>query len=360
MNIGMMCLWNAANGPSIHAELVGRAWVKMGHQLRVFSATRHPDARPTHQNDEDYVIRHFRVDQIAPYTRAAAFDRSPLLEQEYDVFVAQNVERLPVEELAQAFPEIKKKAVTVMVVHEGKAPEDPFYYNFEWDALVAFDERYREYLAKSFPVERIHLIPYPCHSLRLGNKRHAREKLGFEQHENLVFSFGFRPSEVRTVLPALEEVAKECPLKYVVITNPRSELGDLPRAAEKYGFLDLQVRLLPLEELYVYLHASDALLIHRESSAKYKAVLSSTVCQVLGSGCPILFHESNYVEHHGDEIVKYRDFDDMKKKLVDLFHGRFDIEKVRTFLEDHDAEAIGGRFVRLFEQLLASRKGSVR
>ena len=360
MKIGMMCLWNAANGPSIHAELIGRAWVKMGHQFRVFSATKHPDARPTDQEDEDYVIRHFRVDQIAPCTRAAAFDPAPLLEEEYDVFVAQNVERLPAEKLAQVFPEIKKKAVAVMVVHEGKAPEDPLYYELEWDALVAFDERYREYLVKFFPVEKIHLIPYPCHSLRLGNKREAREKLGFEQHEKLVFSFGFRPSEVGTVLPALEEVAKQWALKYVVVANPGSELGDLPRVAEKYGFLDLQVRPLPLEELYMYLHASDALLIHRESSTKYKAVLSSTVCQVLGSGCPILFHESNYVEHHGNEIVKYRDFDDMKKKLVDLFHCRFDIEKVRTFLEDHDAEAIGGRFVRLFEELLAGRKGSVR
>ena len=91
MKIGMMCLWNAANGPSIHAELIGRAWVKMGHQLRVFSATKHPDARPTDQVDEDYVIRHFRVDQIAPCTRAAAFDPAPLLAEESDVFVSHNV-----------------------------------------------------------------------------------------------------------------------------------------------------------------------------------------------------------------------------------------------------------------------------
>ncbi len=26
MKIGMAYLWNAANGPSIHAELVGKAW----------------------------------------------------------------------------------------------------------------------------------------------------------------------------------------------------------------------------------------------------------------------------------------------------------------------------------------------
>ena len=356
MKIGMMCLWNAANGPSIHAELIGRAWVKMGHQFRVFSATKHPDARPTDQADEDYVIRHFHVDQVVPSTRAVAFDPSPLLEEEYDVFVAQNVERLPAERLLEVFDEVKKKAVTVAVVHEGKAPEDPFYYKFDWDALVAFDGRYREYLLKSFPVERIHLIPYPCHSLELGNKRRAREKLGFKPDERIVFSFGFRPSEVGTVLPALGEVAKEYPLKYVVIAHPDSELGDLPQAAKKHGFLDLQVRPLPLEELYTYLHASDALLIHRESSTKYNAVLSSTVCQVLGSGCPILFHESNYVEHHGDEIVKYRDLEDLKVKLIDLFQNKFDLKRIEVFLEDNKAEGIAENFLQLFEHLIRQHK----
>jgi hypothetical protein len=360
MKIGMMCLWNAANGPSIHAELVGRAWVKMGHQLRVFSAAEHPDARPTDQRDEGYVIRHFRVDHVVPNTRASTFDPLPLLEEDYDVFVAQNVERLPAERLLRIFGEIKKKAVTVAVVHEGKAPEDPLYYDFEWDALVGFDERYKEYLVKSFPVEKIHLVPYPFHSLKLGNKRQARENLGFKQDERIVFSFGFRPSEVGAVLPALGEVAKKYPLKYVVIANPGSELGKLTKDVEKYEFLELRVRPLPLEELYTYLHASDVLLIHRESSTKGAAVVSSTVCQVLGSGCPILFHDSNYVEHHGEEIVKYQDLEDMKSKLVDLFHHPFDTKRIETFLESHDAQAIARRFVRLFEELLAQREGRVR
>ena len=99
MKIGMMCLWNAANGPAIHAELVGKAWVKLGHKLRVFSAEKHPDARPTLQKDEDFVIRHFRVNEVIPFTRAASFDPSPLLNEEYEVFVAQNVERLPADKL---------------------------------------------------------------------------------------------------------------------------------------------------------------------------------------------------------------------------------------------------------------------
>lgn len=360
MKIGMMSLWNAANGPAIHAELVGRNYVEMGHELKVFSPTKHPDARPTHQKDEDYVIRHFRVDEVVPYTRAAYFDPVPLLEEDYSVFVAQNVERLPAEKLLEVFPEIKKKAVTVAVAHEGKPPEDPLYYKFDWDALVGFDQRYKEYLAKSFPAERIHLIPYPFHPLQLGDRRRAREELGFRPDERIVFSFGFRPHDVLTVLPALEELVKETGLKYVVIANPESDLGGLREAAGKYGFLDLQVRPLPRDELFTYLHASDVLLIHRESSTKYNAVLSSTVCQVLGAGCPILFHESNYVKHHGDEIVKYRDLHEMKSKLVGLFNGRFDLGKVTAFLRDHGAGVVAAKYLRLFEDLLADRKRSQR
>lgn len=356
MKIGMMCLWNAANGPSIHAELVGRAWVKLGHQLRVFSAKKHPDARPTSQKDEDFVIRHFSVDKVIPFTRATHFTPSPLLDEEYEVFVGQNVERLPAERLLEVFPKIKERAVTVQVVHEGKAPEDPLFYKFDWDAIVCFDQRYKDYLVKSFPAEIIHMIPYPYHSLELGDKEEARKKLGLPLDQKIVFSFGFRPKDVVSVLPAMKDVAEEYPLRYVIIVNSESDVGELCESKKEYNFVDIQVKSLPLDELYTYLHASDALLIHRESSQKYKAVMSSSVCQVLGSGCPILFHKSNYVELHGDEIVKYRDFEDMKAKLIDLFNNEFDIKRVVAFLKDHKDEKIAERFLQLFEELIETRK----
>jgi hypothetical protein len=355
MRIGMMCLWNAANGPSIHAELVGRAWVKLGHQLRVFSAKKHPDARPTFQKDEGFVIRHFSVEEVIPVTRATYFDPSPLLKEEYDVFVAQNVERLPAEKLLGVFPEIKRKAVSVQVVHEGKAPEDPLYYKFDWDAIVCFDQRYKDYLVKSFPAEKIHMISYPYHLLELGDKGKAREKLGLPLEEKIVFSFGFRPKDIVSVLPVLKDVAEEYPLRYVIVANTESEVGELHEAKKKYDFIDLQVKSLPLDELYTYLHASDALLINRESSQKYKAVVSSSVCQVLGSGCPILFHDSNFVELHGDEIVKYRNFEDMKARLIDIFGGKFNLNKVKAFLKEHNAENIAKEFVLLFEKLMRDR-----
>ena len=75
----------------------------------------------------------------------------------------------------------------------------------------------------------------------------------------------------------------------------------------------------------------------------------------MGSGCPILFHESNYIELHGDEICKYRDFDDMKVKLIDLFNNKFDFSKVERFLEQHNAERTANRFLELFEELIKNR-----
>lgn len=355
MKIGMMCLWNAANGPSIHAELVGRAWAKLGHQLKIFSAKRHPDARPTFQKDEDFVIRCFSVDKVIPATRAAYFDPSLLLNEEYNVFVAQNVERLPAKKLLEIFPKIKERAVTIQIVHEGKAPKDTIYYKFDWDAIVCFDQRYKDYLVKSFPIEKIHMIPYPYHPLKLGDKEMSRKKIGLPLDKKIIFSFGFRPKDVVSVLPTLKKVAKEYPLRYMIIANPESDLGELRKAKEKHDFIDLQVRPIPLDELYDYLYASDVLLVHRESSQEYKAVVSSSVCQVLGSGCPILFHDSNFVELQGDEIVKYRDFEDMEVKLIGLFQGKFDLARVEAFLEDYNAERIAKRFLQLFEKLMKIR-----
>jgi len=121
----------------------------------------------------------------------------------------------------------------------------------------------------------------------------------------------------------------------------------------EYPFLDIQVRPLPFDELYTYLYASDVHLIHRESSKKYPAVLSSTVCQTLGSGCPIVFHESSYVEKAGNEIIKYKDFSDLEKKLSLVFNKGFDKSRVEKFLKTHNATHIANQFIKLFEKFFS-------
>ncbi|MGB2727540.1 MAG: hypothetical protein WBD09_03565 [Halobacteriota archaeon] len=362
MKIGMMSLWNAANGPSIHAEFIGREWIKRGHSLVLFSARKHPDFRPTQQEDEDFVFRHFDVNEIFPTTKADSFNHTPLLEEDYEVFVAQNVERLPTKELLDVFPKIREKAITVLVVHEGFPPKDPLFYKFNWDAIVCFDQRYRDFLVRFFPKEIIHIIPYPCHPLKPGDKKEARRKLGLPLDDKIVFSFGFSLEEIKEVLPALGVLKKEHLFKYLIIANPESKLEhrELRKWQEKYDFMDVGIKALSLDALYDYLHACDVLLIPKESS-KHRAVISSTVCQTLGSGCPILFHDSNYVELHGNEIVKYRGLDDMKLKLADLFDGKFDIEKTKSYLRENNASRVADRFIQLFEKVREERRsGSKR
>jgi hypothetical protein len=358
MKIEMMSHWNTADGASIHAELVGRAWVKAGHQVRVLSALSYPNSRRTPQKDEGFVIRHFSVDQIVPVTRATWFDPDPIIYGDYEVFVAQNVERLPTRQLLDIFSKIKEKSVTVQVVHEGLPPGDPLFYKFDWDAVVCFDERYKEYLVDYFPLELIHIIPFPCYPLRLGDKAAARAKLNLPLDKKIVFSFGFRPKDIMQVFPSLEKLSGELDLRYLIVANPGGEIEILEDAVKGYEFVDVRISALHQDDLYTYLHASDVLLIHKESSSKYKAVLSSMVLQTLGSGCPILVHESNYVERHGDEITKYADFDDMKEKLRILLEAKFDITAVAAFIQVHNSDIVAESFVSLFEELLDARQHS--
>ena len=35
--IAMMTAWNTDSGVAIHAEPVGKAWIEMGHDLRIFT-----------------------------------------------------------------------------------------------------------------------------------------------------------------------------------------------------------------------------------------------------------------------------------------------------------------------------------
>ena len=53
MRIAILSRWNTACGVSLHAELVGREFIKMGHELVVFAPN---NIRPVAE-DEDYVIR---------------------------------------------------------------------------------------------------------------------------------------------------------------------------------------------------------------------------------------------------------------------------------------------------------------
>ena len=64
----------------------------------------------------------------------------------------------------------------------------------------------------------------------------------------------------------MSNTSKEIPLNYVIIANPECDVEVLHEVKNRYDFLNFQIRHLTLDDLYTFLHASDVLLINRESS----------------------------------------------------------------------------------------------
>ena len=88
MKIGMMGGWNTDSGASFHAELVGRAWVEQGHDLKVFTFYDYAfHGTQITGKDEDYVTRCFTVSR----SETQELDPVPFLTEKYDIFVAQDI-----------------------------------------------------------------------------------------------------------------------------------------------------------------------------------------------------------------------------------------------------------------------------
>ena len=118
MRIAMMSAWNTDSGVAVHAEPLGRVWIKMGHKLTVFTFIKDDfHGEGFTGEDEDYVIRCFGTQEHTNF-----LDPRPILTSDFDIFVVQDLRMLPVEQLARIFPLIKQRARTIHIVHENKLP----------------------------------------------------------------------------------------------------------------------------------------------------------------------------------------------------------------------------------------------
>jgi len=353
MKIGMMGGWNTDSGASFLAELIGRPWVEEGHDLTVFTFYDYAfHGTQIIGVDEEYVIRCFTVSGYTPNT----LNPVPFLTTDYDIFVVQDLGMLPKDLLGKIFHRIKKKAKTVNVIHDGKLAEDPAFYQFDWDAIVCFDERYKNFLAKAYDPDKIHIIPYPCYPSAKGDKVKARKKLGLPIDKKIVFGFGPAAKTGVEVLPSIAELSRDYPILLLVVTRDKTgiqEFGKLQK--EEFMEIELREEAPDIKRLFDYLHASDALIFNKESASN--VVVSSTVLQCLGSGCPIVARDSNYVEYLDKEVMKYSSEEELKKKLCSIFEESKEYKTTMKVAEEYvkrnSAQAIGKQYIELFNSLLS-------
>jgi len=358
MKVAMMGAWNTDSGASIHAELVGREWVAKGVDLNVFSFYRHSfhgTAITKKAEDEaDYVHRCFTVYGVPN----PEMDTRPLLEADFDIFVAQDLGMLPMKNLLQIFPQIKKRAKTVNVVHDGKLSTKPEYFKFDWDHVVCFDDRYYDFLKQAYPEEKLSIIPYPAFPLKRGDMAAARKELGLPAGKKIVLMFGQAADHAMNATLVLDRLQGEYDVMLLLVTEGEKILEHFRRIAPRVRFdLNIVEESPDMEKLYKYLYASDCMIYNKPSMSI--AVVGSTVFQCMGSGCPILAFDSNFVYPFHREVMKYKNYyelEDCMREVFDKGKKYHDLHKaVGDYLEDYSAEPTAERFLELFDILLKKK-----
>ncbi|MFH1395743.1 MAG: glycosyltransferase [Candidatus Omnitrophota bacterium] len=347
MKIGIMSAWNTTSGVAMHAEPIGKALKKMGHEIKVFTFLQNDEhgEGPTAKN-EKYVVSCFGT---RPQTNS--LDPRPLLEEDYEILLVEDLGMLPAEKLANIMPVIKKKAKVMHVVHENKMCQHSWFYQIDWDKVIYFDKR-QEFLKTTYPDAEY--IPFPCFPIRSGNKIAARKKLKLPLDKKIIYVFGHRGyhSYYRDLPPKLKRKA----ILLHVINTDYQMLEELTPADWR---IVVKKDLLTTQEFDDYLFASDAALLHKFQS-RFHAVVSSTVFQALGAGCPIFVPKQSDFFHSWDkEVIHYRDITALNKKLIDFFGSKEKRETLKEeaekFVEKHSPERIAQKFLNIFEKMLSCR-----
>jgi len=340
--IAIMSAWNTDSGVAIHAEPIGKAWMEMGHELRIFTFLKDDfHGEEITAEDEPFVTRCFGTS-----TGTNFLDPRPILTADYEIFVVQDLGMLPKGKLAKIFPLIKRKAKTVHVVHDTAPSPDPAFWGFDWDAVVYFDLRQEGFLKRIYG-EKARYIPFPCFPRRRGDKAKARCKLGLPPDRKIVVVFcrrSYWPYLPQLPDPDLEDVL------FLVLTNRDIEANWPQTEVRREPFF-------PHSLFDDYLFAADAIILHKMSTAPQEiGVLSSTAYQCLSSGCPILVPRiSDFFRPFEKEVLKYADREDLKGLLLEVFKGSERCHESRKaaeeFVKRHSPERIAAQFLRLFEQL---------
>ena len=350
MKIAIMAAWNTTSGVAMHAEPVGKALRQMGHQLKVFTFLKtdyHGEGITA--KDEKYVKRCFGTRM-----NTNSLDSRPLLEEDYDILLVEDIGMLPVDKLANILPVIKKKAKVIHAVHENRLTRHSWFYQFDWDKVVYFDNR-QSFLKKLYP--NAEYVPFPCFNSRRGSKIQARKRLDLPLKKKIIYSFGHRGyhSYYRDLPPKLKRntiLLHVVPKGYQMLEeiHPTDWMMVRPQ------------KVITTQQFDDYLFASDAAIFHKFQSRGH-AVVSSTVYQALGAGCPIFVpKQSDFFHNWKNEIVHYRDITGLNKQLIE-YMGNVKkrqnlIASAEKFVEANSPEVVARQFVDIFEEVLGRKKRS--
>lgn len=325
MKIAIMSRWNATCGVSLHAELIGRKLIDLGHKIVVFAPTISSANKDWHHrcidvNDEPWVYRVFDETDEVLYPYGGKINSLEILNEDYDVFIVEAYNRFPVYEFKKIARRIRKKAPLILVTHLGLVRDTEPLMEIKWDAIVVFDKRFIDEVLIFFGrdiLRKTVIIPYPyaiVDDVKPYRPDFAKDKI-------LFITYGRQPfNEYLDYIRVLRKLSKEYELVYWIVRSDNL----LPL---NYEWVKQDLLKPDIKTIYRFVKGSD---IHLLPKGETRAVvLSSTLNQILYSGVPTVVPNTRYFEYiDTDEngfgpVVKY-----MWGNTLDLYN------KIKLLIED--------------------------
>ncbi len=342
--IGFISRWNATCGVSLHAELIGREFLRNGINIKVFAPYLESANRWWHHisicSDEPYVIRCFS--EISPKGEDGRIDRERILNERIDGLIVESWQSLPKDDVEKIVWELKKKGIpSVLIIHDGFR-KDITYKNMDmFKKVLIFHEGYKEILKGKVSEKKIEVVPYPYLPPVKRQRRFAEDGI------IRFLSFGRQPKqEYEDYIEVLKEIAESYPICYKVIR------GDEVLPYE-YSWLEQEKRVLLLDEIYDILGSTDIHLIPKgDTKAK---VVSSTLAQTLGSLAIHVAPATAYFEDvnlgKDSPLFLYKDRRHLKEGILriieePIFRKRLQ-ERARIHAEKNSVQKIALRILEL-------------
>ncbi|HIP42881.1 MAG TPA: glycosyltransferase family 1 protein [Aquifex aeolicus] len=351
MNIGILSRWNATCGVSLHAEMIGREFLRHGHKITVFAPYLESANRWWHhkliRQDEDFVVRCY--EEISPEGEDGKLNTAKVLEYDIEILIVESYEKIPYASVEKLVKVLKDKGVpSIAIIHEGLYEEIRYSDMNIFEKVIVFDNRFiEEVLQRRVSIDKIEIIPYPCYPVNAGKREFAEDGV------IRFFSFGRQPKEEYCpYVEGLKVLRKHFPkIQYRVI-----RAMDPLRINE--GWVSQEERILDYEDIVDELHKADIHLLPKGNTKR--VVVSSTLYQILGTLTITVVPDNRFFEKipHGEEapVIFYKDVEEFVNKLREVIRDeelRIKIkENARAFVEKNDVRVITEKFERLINSIL--------
>ena len=119
-------------------------------------------------------------------------------------------------------------------------------------------------------------------------------------NKKIILLFGRLPDYVDNYLPAINKLVSKYDILLLVLSNNYKTIKKIRNIQNNNFEIKIIYRACNYNELYQYLYASDVLIYPKPSVSQ--VVISSTIFDCMGSLCPIIAYDSNFVSMFSDEI----------------------------------------------------------